>query len=99
MVFGMDGIVNAQGGVYIMALDIQDIHTKLGYDFATHMTEMIHNEIMAAQMGGMQNFKFHQYSFLMHMILFYNKDIVGPYFVEALDEFGVLLPMQLWTRC
>ena len=42
----MDGIANAQGRVYIMAMDIQDIHTNFGYDFATHMTDMIHNEIV-----------------------------------------------------
>ena len=50
---------------------------------------MIHNEMVAAQVEGMQNLKFHQYSFLMHMILFYNKDIVKPHFVEATDNFGV----------
>ena len=82
-----------------MALDIQDIHTNVGYDFATHMIEMIHNEIVAAQIRGMQNFKFHQYSFLMHLVLFYNREIVGPHFVKATNEFGVPLPMQLWTRC
>ena len=52
MVLGMDGTANAQGGVYIMALDIQDIHTNIGYDFATHMIEMIHNEIVTTQIGG-----------------------------------------------
>ena len=60
---------------------------------------MIHNEIVVAQVGGVQNFKFHQYSFPMHMILFYNKDIVRPHFVEVTDEFGVPLLVQLWTRC
>ena len=89
----MDGTTNAQGGMYIMALDIQDIHTNVGYDFATHIIDMIHNEMVAAQVEGVQNFKFHQYSFLMHMILFYNKDIVGLHFIEATDEFGVLLPV------
>ena len=78
-----------------MALNIQDIHTNVRYDFATHMIEMIHNEIVVAQIGGMQNFKFHQYSFHMHLILFYNRDFVGPHFVEATDEFGVPLPVQL----
>ena len=46
-VLGMDGTNNSHGGVYIMALNIQDIHTNVGYDFATHMTNMIHNEIIA----------------------------------------------------
>ena len=82
-----------------MGLGIQDIHTNVGYDFATHMIEMIHNEIMAAQIGGMHSFKFHQYFFLMHLILFYNIDVVGPHFVKANDEFGVPLPVQLWTKC
>ena len=98
MVLGIDGTTNAQGGVYIMALDIQDIHTNVGYDFATHIIKMIHNEIVVAQVGGVHNFKFHQYSFLMHMILFYNRYVVGPHFVEATDEFEVPLPLQLWTR-
>ena len=76
-----------------MALDIHYIHTNAGYDFSTHIIEMIHNEIVAAQVGGVQNFKFHQYSFLMHMIMFYNKEIVGPHFVETTNEFGVPLPV------
>ena len=50
-VLGMDGTTNAQGGIYIMALDIQDIHTNVGYDFVTHMVDMIHNEIVSAQVG------------------------------------------------
>ena len=82
-----------------MALDIQDIHTNAGYDFPTHILDMIHNEVVTAQVEGVQNFKFHHYSFLMHMIFFYNKKFVGPHFVEAIDEFGVPLPVQLWTRC
>ena len=82
-----------------MALDIQYIYTNMGYDFATHIIEMIHNEILVTQIGGMQNFKFHQYSFLMHMILFFNRDIVGPHFVEATDEFRVPLLVQFWTKC
>ena len=60
---------------------------------------MIHNEMVAAQVEGVQNFKFHQYSFFMHMILFYNKDIVGPHFLEVTNEFGVQLLVQFWTRC
>ena len=43
LVLGMDGIANTQGGVYIMALDIQDIHTNVGCDFSTHIIDMIHN--------------------------------------------------------
>ena len=50
-VLGMDGTINSQEGVYIMALDIQDIHTNVEYDFFTHMTYMIHNEIIGAQIG------------------------------------------------
>ena len=50
-VLGMDGTTNAQGGVYIMALDIQDIQINVGYDFVTHITDMIHNEIVGAQIG------------------------------------------------
>ena len=32
-----------------MALDIQDIHTNVGCDFVTHIADMIHNEIVSAQ--------------------------------------------------
>ena len=53
MVLGMDGTTNAQGEEYIRALDIQDIHTNVGYEFATHIKDMIHNEIVVAQIGGM----------------------------------------------
>ena len=74
-----------------MVLHIQDIHTNGGYDFATYITKMIHNKIMSTQIEGMQNFKFLKYSFLMHMILFFNRDIVGTHFVEATNEFGVPL--------
>ena len=48
LVLGINYTANAHGGVYIMALDIYDIHTNVGYDFATHITNMIHNEIMVA---------------------------------------------------
>ena len=82
-----------------MVLDIQDIHTNVGYDFVTHIEDMIHNEIVSAQVGELQNFKFHQYSFLMHLILFYNRENVGPHFIEAIEEFGVPLLVQLWSRC
>ena len=82
-VLGMDGTTNAQGGVYIMALDIQYINTNVGYDFVTHMNDMIHNEIVGAQRGELQNFKFHQYFFLMHLILFYNKEHFGPQLLET----------------
>ena len=98
MVLGIECMANAQGRVYIMALDIQDIHTNVRYDFSNHIIDMIHNEMVAVQVEGVQNFKFHQYSFLMHMIFFYNKDIVGPHFVEAIDEFKQSLLVQLWTK-
>ena len=80
-----------------MALDIKDIHTNVGYDFVTHMKDMIHNEIVGAQAGELRNFKFHEYSFLMHLILFYNKEHVGHYLLEAIEEFRVQLLVQLWT--
>ena len=48
MVLGMDSTANAQGGMYIMPLDIQDIHTNAGYDFPTHIIDMIHNEVVVA---------------------------------------------------
>ena len=60
---------------------------------------MIHNEVVGAQIGEMKNFNFHQYSILMHLILFYNKEHVGFQFLEATDEFEVPLPIQIWSRC
>ena len=49
--------MNAIGGMYIISLDIQDIHTDVGYDFVTHIKNVIYNEIMSAQQGELQNFK------------------------------------------
>ena len=54
IVFGLnkilriDGTMNAWGGIYIISLDIQDILTNVGYDFVTHITNMIHIEIVGA---------------------------------------------------
>ena len=50
-VLGLDGKINTQGLIYIVALDVKDIHTNIRYDFVTHMTDMIHNEIVGAQGG------------------------------------------------
>ena len=50
-VIGLDGTMNAPGYIYIMALDIQDSHHNAGYDFVTHIVNVMHNEIVAAQKG------------------------------------------------
>ena len=46
----------------------------------------------------MKDFKFHHYSLLMHLILYYNIGYIsGDFIDQTSDEFGEL-PMQLWTR-
>ena len=47
-VLGIDGKMNAQGRIYIIALDIQDIYANVGYYFVTHISNMIHSEIVYA---------------------------------------------------
>ena len=93
-VLGSDGTMNATGSIYIIALDIQDIHTNVGYDFITHISNMIHNEIVSTQRGELKNFKFHHYSLLMQLNLFQNIDHIGTNFIEETKDFGENLPVQ-----
>ena len=58
-VLGLDFTMNASGGLYIKMLNIQDPHTNVGYDFFTYRINHIHDEIVAAKEGRMENFKFH----------------------------------------
>ena len=48
-VLGSDGTINSSRGIYIIALNIQDIHTNVGYDFVTHISNMTHSEIIYVQ--------------------------------------------------
>lgn len=45
---GIDGMINVSRNVYIMALDIQDLHHNVGYDFVTHIINVMHNQITIA---------------------------------------------------
>ena len=47
-VLGFDGTIDASGGLYIMALNIQDPPTNTGYDFVTYIANHIHSEIVSA---------------------------------------------------
>ena len=82
--------------MYVITLDIQDVHNNVGYDFFTHITK-IHNEIMFAHQGELQNFKFHQYSLLIHLILYQNFGHISTNFIEGMEEFEENLLVQWWT--
>ena len=47
-VIGLDDMMNAPSYIYIMALDIQDTHQNAGYDFVTHIINVMHSEIVVA---------------------------------------------------
>lgn len=39
---GVDGSMDASPALYVIALDIQDPHTNVGYDFGTFIANSIH---------------------------------------------------------
>ena len=80
-----------------MSLDIQDPNHNVCYDFVEHIIERMHEEIEATQKGEMGNFRFFHYSLLMHIILFKNIGHISPDFIEATEENGETLLVQLWT--
>lgn len=92
-ILGRDGTMNAEGGLYIISLDIQDMHTNVGYDFITHIINKIHNEMVCAQVGELKNFKFLHYSLLMHLILHQNIGHISPTFIEEMKEFREMVPI------
>ena len=95
---GVDGSMDASPTLYVIALDIQDPHTNVGYDFGTFIDDSIHQKMVTAQQGDLGNFKFLHYSLLMHLILFYNVCHVDSSFIEALDNFREAFLVQRWTR-
>lgn len=60
--------------------------------------DSMNNQLVNAKKGELKSFKFHHYSLLMHLILFYNIGYISPDFIDqTFDEFGEL-PVQRWTR-
>ena len=94
---GVDGTMNSPGHMYIMALDIQDLVHNVGYDFVEYIINRIHDEIVTAQKEELGNFRFFHYLLLMHIIIYKNIGHVSLDFIEATEENGENLPMQLWT--
>ena len=85
--------MNALRYIYIMALNIQDSHHNVGYDFVTHIINVMHNKIVASQKGDMGNFKFYYYSFLVYIILYKYIGHIIPHFIEKTKENGDNLPV------
>ena len=81
-----------------MALNIQDPNHIIGYDFVDHIIEGIYKEITATQQEDLENFTFHYYSLLIHLILFKNLDIFDQSFFDSTQEWGEILPIHKWTR-
>lgn len=52
----LDGTIDAFGGLYIIALNIQDPHKRIGYKFVTYIENHICNEIVFAQQGEREHF-------------------------------------------
>lgn len=74
------------------------MHTNVGYDFVTHISDSIYREMVCAQQGEIRNFKLLHYSMLMHMILHQNIGHISPNFIEESKELGEPLPIQFYTR-
>ena len=83
---------------YIMAFNIQDPNTNVGYDFVKYIITKMHDEIVVAQERRLENFKFFHYSMLMHLILFRNVDLFDQSFFECIEEWGERLSVQRWIR-
>ena len=94
-VIGLDEKMSTSSNVYITALDIQELHPNIGYDFVTHIINVMHNEIIASQKGEMRNFKFHHYSISTHIILYKNIGHINFDFIEGTKENGESFPVQL----
>ena len=45
---GVDGSMDASLALYVIALDIQDPHTNVGYDFGTFIADSIHQQMVIA---------------------------------------------------
>ena len=52
---GVDGSMDASPTLYVIALDIQDPHTNVGYDFGTFIADSIHQQMVTAQNGDIGN--------------------------------------------
>ena len=45
---GVDGSMDASPALHVIALDIEDPHTNVGYDFGTFIADSIHQQIVIA---------------------------------------------------
>lgn len=95
---GLVGTMNTLGAYSIIALNIQDPSHNIGYDFMEYFIDRIHEEIIVVQQGKLENFKFHHYSLIMHLIMFKNVDMFDQSFFESTQEWGERLPVQRWKR-
>lgn len=82
-VIGSDRTMDATVGHYIMALNIDDLYTNVGYDYVTYIANQIYDEIVVAQEGRLENFRFDHYSLLMHLILYKNVGFIDQSFIES----------------
>lgn len=83
--------------LFLIACDTQDPFHNKEYDYVGFIMDSMHHQIVNAQKGEMGNFRFHQYSLLMHLILYKDIGYISQDFIDqTLDEFGEL-PMKLWT--
>lgn len=87
-VLGSDRTMNTLGGHYAMELNIQCPNTNVGYDYVTYIINKIHDEIIVAQQGQLESFRFCHYSLIMHLILFKNVDSFDQSFFECVEEWG-----------
>ena len=97
-VLDSDGTINALGGHYVMAFNIQDANTNVEYDYVTYIIDKIHEEIIAAQKGQLENSRFPHYSMIMYLIMLKNVDVFDQIFFESTEEWGEILLVQRWTR-
>ena len=95
-VLGSDGVEDCVcGSLFLIACDIQDPFHHNEYDYVAFIINNMHKYICDAKKGVMNDLKFHHYSLLMHLILYYNIGYIsGDFIDQTFDEYGEL-PMQL----
>ena len=70
-VLGSDGAEDCvYGSLFLIACDIQDPFHHKEYDYVAFIINNMHKQICDAKRGVMNDFKFHNYSLLMHLILY-----------------------------
>ena len=70
-ILGSDGAEDCvYGSLFLIACDIQDPYHHKEYDYVAFIIDSMHKKICDAKKGVMNDFKFHHYSLLMHLILY-----------------------------